>query len=392
MAVGAPRGMNPQVLPGEARQIVFRGAGGRRRVLWVAPTRAGGFCSILDGAGGGCISPDSKRISGPLEIDGSYVWRVGQQPRILEIDGHVFSPKVAALQLDFQDHTTTPLPFVYVSKPINAGFFIAGIPSQHQLKGRWPTKVIARGKNGAIIATKTIQPPTQPLRPIPPAIRIQHQPPRPLPTAGSVEPTTPAQTGSADGVTATAGANGQVRLTAGNVPGQVASLLTEQVSISCFRLTREYGIFTVRGDGTSGRFANSIGLTLNNVGRPLDGCEIDTGRGHRWPDKLNSHSPIEIAFTAKGRAYFQNRAAARDLALFVRSARMQKIRRQPAARLLRNMKAAYGPALARSHIHYTLTPTGITFTETANTGHTFRVTIKHGHIAHSNVAPYAKVF
>ncbi len=39
MAVGAPRGMNPQVLPDEARQIVFRGAGGRRRVLWVAPTR-----------------------------------------------------------------------------------------------------------------------------------------------------------------------------------------------------------------------------------------------------------------------------------------------------------------------------------------------------------------
>lgn len=392
MAIGAPRGMNPHVLPDEARQIVFRGAGGRRRVLWVAPTRTGGFCSVLDGAGGGCISPSSEQLNGPLQIDGSYVWRVGQQPRILEIDGHVFSPRVATLQLAFQDHSTLALPFVYVSEPINAGFFITGIPSQHQVKGRWPTKVIARAKNGAIIATKTIQPPTQPLRPIPPNIRFHPQPPRSLPAAGSVEPTAPTQTGSDNGVTAIAGANGQVQLTASNVPAQVTALLRGPVSISCFRLTREYGIFTVRGDGTNGRFANSIGLTLNDVGRPLDGCEIATGRGHRWPDKLNSHSPIEIPFTAKGRAYFQNRAAARDLALFVRSARMQQIRRQPAAQLLRNMKAAYGPALAHSHIRYTLTPTGITFSETANTGRAFRVTITHGHIAHNNVAPYAMVF
>lgn len=390
MAVGAPRGMNPHVLPDEARQIVFHGAGGRRRVLWVAPTKAGGFCSILDGAGGGCISPAGKRIAGPLEINGAYAWQVGAQPRILEINGHVFSTTVAELQLVYQDHTTAALPFVYVSKPINAGFFIAGIPSDHQLPGRWPIKVVARDKHGATIAVKTIKPPTQPLRPIPPTAHPQA--PRPLPTAASVRPTNPTQNGSADGVTAIAGANGEVRLQANHLPTQIASLLTKQVSISCFRLTSEYGIFTVRGDGASGRFSDSIGLTLNNVGR-LDGCEVDTGRGHRWPDKLDSHSPIEIAFTRKGRAYFDNRAAARDLALFIRSRHMQQLRKKPATQAKRDILNTYGQALAHSPIKITVrNPATLQFSERSSTGKTFTVTVHNGRITAENIKPYAFVF
>jgi hypothetical protein len=389
MALDAPRGMSPHVLPDEARQIVFRGAAGRRRVLWVAPSRGGGFCSILDGAGGGCISPASERIAGPLELDGSYAWRVGQQPRIFEIAGHVFSPNVATLQLVFQDHTTAQLPFVYVSRPINAGFFIAGIPSQHQQKGHWPTTVIARDKHGAIVTANPIQPPTQPLRPI---VRPTRQPPRPLPTAASVEPTSPTQTGTADGVTAIVGANGQVRLTTSRLPDQVARLLTGQVSISCFRLTHEYGIFTVRGDGTSGRFSDSIGFGLNNVGR-VDGCEIETGRGHRWPDKLDSHSPVEIALTPTGRAYFENRAAARDLALFVRSRNMQQLRKEPAARAKRDIRHTYRQDLAHSPIKLALlNPATLRFSEKSKAGKTFTVTVHHGRISHENLKPYAFVF
>ena len=158
-----------------------------------------------------------------------------------------------------------------------------------------------------------------------------------------------------------AGANGAVRITAHAASRVRSRASCGRVTISCFRVTREFGIPGVRGYGPSGALADSIGLTLTGVGRPLDGCEIDSPRGHRWPDPLGSHSPIELAFTTKGRAYFADRAAARDLALFVRSGRMQRIRREPHPELLRDMNAAYGPELAtagsatrsppRNHVH-----------------------------------------
>jgi hypothetical protein len=56
------------------------------------------------------------------------------------------------------------------------------------------------------------------------------------------------------------------------------------------------------------------------------------------------------------------------------------------------MKAAYGPELSRSRIHYTLTPSGITFTEKSATGKVFRVVVRHGRVKRSNIAPYSKVF
>jgi hypothetical protein len=194
------------------------------------------------------------------------------------------------------------------------------------------------------------------------------------------------------GVSVVAGANGAVQITADNVPAAVRRLLQNSVSFSCFRLTREFGIFTVRGFGTEGAFTPSIGFQLGNLGRPLDGCEITSERGHRWPDAFGSHGPVELSFTAKGRAYFADRAAARDLALFVRSRRMQQIRKEHGHQLLSDIHTNYGHALAHSRIHYTLTANGITFTETSTSGKQFKVMISHGRIVRQNLKPYTLVF
>ena len=68
---------------------------------------------------------------------------------------------------------------------------------------------------------------------------------------------------------------------------------------------------------------------------------------------------------------------------------MQQIRPEPGRQLLRAMNAAYGAELARSRIRYTLTPHGITFTETSEAGKTFRVVVENGRIKHCNVESYA---
>jgi hypothetical protein len=59
---------------------------------------------------------------------------------------------------------------------------------------------------------------------------------------------------------------------------------------------------------------------------PYDGCEISGSYGHRWNDASGTRAPLEIPLSVTGRRFFNDRAAARDLADFVRSKRVQLIR------------------------------------------------------------------
>lgn len=60
---------------------------------------------------------------------------------------------------------------------------------------------------------------------------------------------------------------------------------------------------------------------------PFDGCLASSSHGRRWNDPRGAHSPAEIAFTAAGRRFFDERAVARDLALFARSPKLAAARR-----------------------------------------------------------------
>ena len=77
LSIGAPAGMNPQVLPGQARQITFVTPLDHKRIVWVAPTRGRGFCSV-GGMSGGCISKDSERHAGAVTLDGGMTSRNGR--------------------------------------------------------------------------------------------------------------------------------------------------------------------------------------------------------------------------------------------------------------------------------------------------------------------------
>jgi hypothetical protein len=59
---------------------------------------------------------------------------------------------------------------------------------------------------------------------------------------------------------------------------------------------------------------------------PYDGCEIGGLYGHHWNDRYGPHSVVEVPLTEIGRHFFEERATARDLAYFVRSGPVQRIR------------------------------------------------------------------
>jgi hypothetical protein len=122
---------------------------------------------------------------------------------------------------------------------------------------------------------------------------------------------------------------------------------------------------------------------------PYDGCEIGGLYGHRWNDAFGTRDAVEIWLTPSGRHFFNDRAAARDLAYFVRSGRVHKIRisatprpglewfvaRYPG----RVVEIASPDARVPQHvIGFWIGKDTITFTATSSTGRRFFVVAKRG--------------
>jgi hypothetical protein len=63
------------------------------------------------------------------------------------------------------------------------------------------------------------------------------------------------------------------------------------------------------------------------VDPPYDACELNGDYAQRWNDPRGVRNPVEVPFTSAGRNFLDERAAARDLALFVRSPRIRQLRR-----------------------------------------------------------------
>jgi hypothetical protein len=109
---------------------------------------------------------------------------------------------------------------------------------------------------------------------------------------------------------------------------------------------------------------------LGGLGTPVDGCEVQEGYGHVWPDPHGYHSAVEIAFTPQARRFFADRAAARKLALFVRWSR-------------RHPHTPTTGIAVRRHGSET------TYSVRSTTGKVFHVTLRGRAVVAQDVTPYA---
>jgi hypothetical protein len=118
LSTGAPPGMDPGVVAGEARQVRVAG-----RVLWVAPTRAGGLCYGWDGTSGGC----EKLGTAPLSV--SWLGRPTRvppsltRPSIYSVEGFARIRWVDTVEVRLDDGTAVRPELTWISEPIGAGFF-----------------------------------------------------------------------------------------------------------------------------------------------------------------------------------------------------------------------------------------------------------------------------
>jgi hypothetical protein len=137
---------------GPAREVMRVQIDGETRPLWVVPTREGGFCDRLHHTGS-CVTPDVKKrmavgVSGLATSSGDgFNW----------FYGHVSEQSVQEVELLYQDGERVQLPFVWVSPPINAGFFAYEVPEQHEQPGRLTIAVIGRDQDRNAVAHQCLR-------------------------------------------------------------------------------------------------------------------------------------------------------------------------------------------------------------------------------------------
>ena len=150
LAVGAPAGMDPEAIPGEARRV--RLASGS--TVWVAPTRAGGFCTEH-----GC----DKLGTFPLEItwaaSGPLPSREGGLHPLMTdfdlLDGSANSRYVDTVEIRFRDGGVDRPKLTWVSEPIHHGFFEYRVPLAHRRPGHEISAVVGLDADGRVVVDAT---------------------------------------------------------------------------------------------------------------------------------------------------------------------------------------------------------------------------------------------
>jgi hypothetical protein len=152
MDVGAPPGMAPNVIAGEARAVMdVRLSTGKRWVLWVAPTQHGGFCMQI-----GCDRDRSLPFAPGLVIPGpiSASGEILEPPVVFE--GHTLIQGAATVEVRFEDGENASTPVVWVSQPIDAGFFVYELPPSHWTSGHRPVALVLEDADGNELARDTV--------------------------------------------------------------------------------------------------------------------------------------------------------------------------------------------------------------------------------------------
>jgi hypothetical protein len=157
----------------------------------------------------------------------------------------------------------------------------------------------------------------------------------------------------------------------------------------CLHARFTHGVWRTAEYTLSGRYTPHLRFLWHRVVAPYDGCELGGLYGHRWNDAFGTRNAVEIWLTANGRHFFNDRAAARDLAYFVRSARVQRIRLS--ADPLHGLQAfarrypgrvvqvpSSHTRVAKDVIGFWVGSRAIAFTATSSTGRRFFVVAKRG--------------
>lgn len=163
LGVAAPLGMDPEVIPGSARKVIQRRIGGRLRTLWVAPTRKGGFCAEWTGLFSGCVANPGRLVARPArpgDLNAALLgvtWWPDEHGVLQQLGGHLHARATERLTVEFADGESAQIDVVWVSPPIDAGFYVYEVPQEHRRIGHQVTAIVATDAEGDVLARQVFE-------------------------------------------------------------------------------------------------------------------------------------------------------------------------------------------------------------------------------------------
>jgi hypothetical protein len=149
--------LGPGRATAEAREVIAVLVDGKRRPLWVAPMESGGFCYRWHHFGSCGRMPQQDEFRRKLALG----WLEGLHgPPYFA--GHVLDPDINRLELQYADGQRIDLPYVWVSKPIDAGFTAFGVPDKQQRAGHGAVAVVAYSGDGREVERHVFPPRSDP--------------------------------------------------------------------------------------------------------------------------------------------------------------------------------------------------------------------------------------
>jgi hypothetical protein len=144
-------GTAPGAISTEARLVhIFRTASGEHP-LSVTPTEDGSFCWSTTGLPYSCQRVQTGQIG--LVFSDIPPPSLPQTPVL--IGGNIRSSPQDELRVGFEDGSSEAIPYVWVTAPINAGFFLYELPKERWVAGRRPTSIALYDPEGNLVSRAT---------------------------------------------------------------------------------------------------------------------------------------------------------------------------------------------------------------------------------------------
>jgi hypothetical protein len=267
--------------------------------------------------------------------------------------------------------------------------------------------IVAVAEDGKLVYRRDLHlrrvpvPPTRPLAP--PVRKSPALPPRPSEA--------PLQHGYGDGVTVDVYGNGLVFFRIDHGSRAEHFLRGANVNPGCFKLGHWRGAWEPDAVGVTQGFARELSIRLDAgmvvIKPPFAACTIRGTYGRRWGDSHGYRNAAEIPFTAQATRYFEEQAAARELAYFARSPVLVAVRKSlrhggtvPSAKAIAMRVGANVVAVPSPHTRagsgsiavWTNGRDALVASHWTSHGKRLYVTIRGGKIARHNLTGLAFVF
>ena len=121
--------------------------------LWLAPTKAGGFCFYLANGGGQCDAQRALSFWPLFSLGGSYTRDGVITGGPVTVAGSTTVVDARTVEIRFEDGAVADVPVVWISAPIDAGFFAYQVPRERWAKGHRPVEAVLRDGDSKELAS-----------------------------------------------------------------------------------------------------------------------------------------------------------------------------------------------------------------------------------------------